>query len=64
MFGSVPYINMSFINLDVHSEFFTPQEYPVEILEIAKNHDVITCCLTPPAKQFLAFMLIKEYYYR
>ncbi|CAL8072692.1 unnamed protein product [Orchesella dallaii] len=54
---------MSFINIDVHSEFFTPQEYPVEILEIAKSNDVITCCLTPPAKQFLAFMLIKEYYY-
>lgn len=54
---------MSFTNIDVHSEFFTPQEFPVEILDIAKKYDVVTCCLNPPAKQFLASMLFKEFYF-
>jgi hypothetical protein len=55
---------MSFFHFDVYSDFFTPQEFPVEILNVAKKHDVVTCCLPPPAKHFLAFMLFKEYYYR
>jgi hypothetical protein len=54
---------MAFPNIDVNSEFFTPQEFPVEILEVAKKSDVITCCLNPTAKQFFAFMLFKEFYY-
>lgn len=54
---------MSFHNVDVNSEFFTPQEFAVEILEIAKHQDVIPCCLNFSAKQFLAFMLFKEYYF-
>ncbi|CAG7831733.1 unnamed protein product [Allacma fusca] len=55
---------MSFFNIDVHSEIFTPQEYAVEILEAAKNQDVVCCCLPSSSKQFVAFMIFKEFYYR
>ena len=55
---------MAFFNIDVHSEIFTPQEYPVEILEAARDQDVVCCCLPCSSKQFVAFMLFKEFYYR
>jgi len=55
---------MASFNFDQYSDFFTPQEFPVEILNIAKDHDVVACCLQPPAKNFLAFMLFKEFYYQ
>lgn len=54
---------MSSFTFDVYSDFFTPQEFPVEILNVAKTHDVVACCLPAPAKNFLALMLFKEFYY-
>lgn len=55
---------MAHIHTDVQAEFFTPPEFPVEILNEAKETDVIPCCLPSNAKQFFTFMLIKEYYYK
>ncbi|XP_055947706.1 endoribonuclease Dicer-like [Argiope bruennichi] len=43
------------------SESFTPRDYQIEILEVAKQRNTIACLGTGTGKTFIAIMLIREY---
>ncbi|KAJ1531645.1 hypothetical protein ONE63_000316 [Megalurothrips usitatus] len=47
-------------NDNVHTKSFTPREYQVELLENARNNNIIVCLGTGPAKVFIASKLIVE----
>ncbi|XP_023219961.1 endoribonuclease Dicer-like isoform X2 [Centruroides sculpturatus] len=45
----------------IEKNIFTPREYQVEILEIAKEKNTIACLGTGTGKTFIAVMLIRHY---
>ncbi|XKL67863.1 hypothetical protein PGB90_003354 [Kerria lacca] len=45
---------------NVHTKFFTPKEYQVELLEASKNRNIIACIGNIATKTFISLKLIQE----
>lgn len=54
----------SSVNKEIEMNMFTPREYQVEILEIAKEKNTIACLGTGTGKTFIAVMLIRHFAYQ
>lgn len=45
---------------NVYTTCFTPREYQVELLDAAKNRNIIICLGSAPTKAFISIKLIQE----